>query len=83
MINEFYSMTFPAKRNQKSQLVRKSTFVSDTYMYNVSNVVRNFQYANDIKVIRFWDDKLVEKSSKDNGLRLFEKSFSEIGVIKK
>lgn len=83
VINEFYSMTFPAKRNQKSQLVRKSTFVSDTYMYNVSNVVRNFQYANDIKVIRFWDDKLVEKSSKDNGLRLFEKSFSEIGVIKK
>lgn len=47
-------------------------FVTDTSMYHVSRVMKKFQYATTINVVRHWDDSLMQKYLSDGVLPLSE-----------
>ena len=68
----------PSTKNGRNSPVKRPIYVESTDMYRISNIVKTLQYANNMKLIRFWDDSLVAETSKANGLAIFQKTLLEI-----
>lgn len=68
----------PSTKNGRNSPVKRPIYVESTDMYRISNIVKTLQYANNMKLIRFWDDSLVAGTSKVNGLAIFQKTLLEI-----
>lgn len=46
--------------NMDSESLDISQFITDTFMYGISRIIKSFQYIIDVNVIRLWDDKVIE-----------------------
>ena len=47
--------------NLKTSQYSGATFVGDTSMYSLSRVMRSYQYLQENRLIRRWDESLVQK----------------------
>lgn len=55
------------------EVSKKNKFVSDTGMYKYSRIAKNLQYVTKMKVVRTWNDELVQlKDSIDTKSLLFQ-----------
>ena len=51
--------------NNQIKNIATTEFVPDTFMYSPSRQMLTIQYLTELKVIRFWNDEIIDKL-KDN-----------------
>ena len=62
---EYFNGIFPVITDNKI-VTKNSTFYEDTDIYKISNLILKFQHAYNFKVLRYWNDELIDEYKKED-----------------